>query len=86
MAIVVLFDFPDESIDKYDQALAEAADLRHQAARSHHICFETDGGWGVVDVWDSEEAFAEFGEVLGPVLQKLGLDAQPKIHPLHNTM
>ena len=86
MAIAVFFDFPGESIEKYDQALAEASDLRDQPARSHHICFKTDDGWGVVDVWDSEESFAKFGEVLGPTLQKLELQAEPKVHPVHNTM
>jgi hypothetical protein len=32
MAIAVFFDFPGESIEKYDQALAEAPDLRSQPA------------------------------------------------------
>ena len=86
MAIAVVFEFPNDSIEKYDQALAEAPDLRSQAARTHHICFEAGSGWTVVDVWESEESFAKFGELLGPILQKLGLQAEPKIHPVHNTM
>ena len=86
MAIAAVFEFPGESIDKYDQALAKSPELRTQPARSHHICFPTDKGWTVVDVWDSEEAFTKFGEVLGPVLQELQLNAQPKIYPVHNTM
>jgi hypothetical protein len=86
MAIAVFFEFPNESIEKYDQALAETPDLRNQEPRSHHICFKTESGWGVVDVWESEESFAKFGETLGPILQKLGLQAQPKVHPVHNTM
>jgi len=86
MAIVVFFDLPGESPEKYDQALAEAPDPRSQPGRSHHVCFKTDAGWGVVDVWDSEESFAKFGETLGPILEKLGLQADPKIHPVHNTM
>ena len=86
MPITVIFEFPNESIDKYDQALAESPELRNEPARSHHICFKTDSGWGVVDVWDSEEAFAKFGETLGPVLQGLGLQGQPRIHAVHNIM
>jgi hypothetical protein len=50
------------------------------------VCFKTDAGWGVVDVWDSEESFAKVGETLGPIPEKLGLQADPKIHPVHNTM
>lgn len=86
MAIAVTFEFPGESIEKYDQALAKSPELRSQPARSHHICFLTDNGWTVVDVWESEEAFAKFGEVLGPVLQELQLNAQPQVNPVHNTM
>lgn len=86
MAIAVLFEFANDSIDKYDQALAEAPDLREQPDRSHHICFEVGDGWTVVDVWKSEESFAKFGEILGPTLQKLGLQVEPKIYPVHNTM
>ena len=86
MAIVVMFEFPGESIEKYDRALAENPDLRSQAGRSQHICYTTEDGWGVVDVWDSEEAFGAFGEVLGPTLQALDLQAEPKIFQLHNTM
>jgi hypothetical protein len=86
MAIAVFFDFPGESIDKYDLALAEVSDLRNQPDRSHHICFKTEDGWGVVDVWESEESFGKFGELLVPTLERLGLRAEPKIHSVHNTM
>lgn len=86
MAIAAVFEFPDETIEKYDQALEKSPELRTQSARSHHICFTTDTGWTVVDVWDSEEAFAKFGELLGPVLQGLQLNVQPKVYPVHNTM
>ena len=86
MAIAVVFEFPGETTDKYDQALARSPELRDQPARSHHICFTTDNGWTVVDVWDSEEAFAKFGELIGPVLQELQLNVQPSVHPVHNTM
>lgn len=53
MAIVVLFEFPGESVEKYDQALESGGDgIQNQSARSHHVCYETNDGWGVVDVWD----------------------------------
>lgn len=61
-------------------------ELRAQPPRSHHICYKTDNGWGVVDVWETEEAFAAFGAVLGPVLQEFQLSAEPRIQPVHNTM
>ena len=86
MAIMVFFEFPNEPVDKYDQALAQGPELLTQPGRSHHICFKTENGWGVVDVWESEEAFAKFGELLGPVLQELQLSGQPRVLPVHNTI
>lgn len=46
-----------------------------------HIAGETSTGFRVVDVWESEEAFRQFGESLVPILQKLGVDAQPEVYP-----
>jgi hypothetical protein len=89
MAIAVLFEFPKDSIEKYDKILELEPRTRDQPARSFHVAFERpDGGFGVLDVWDSEEAFGKFGEVLMPAIQKAGVDAsvQPKVFPVHNTM
>jgi hypothetical protein len=41
------------------------------------------GGFRVVDVWESEEAAARFGEQLGPILQEAGVTAEPEIYPAH---
>ncbi len=88
MAIAVLFEFPEpDAIDKYDEALEIEPRAKDQPTRSAHVCFELpDRGFGVFDVWESEEAFAKFGEVLGPVLTRLGLAGDPKIYRVHNTM
>ena len=86
MAIAVVFEVPNDSIDKYDQALAESPELRDQPGRTHHTCFKVGSGWNVVDVWESEETFAKFGEVLGPTLQRPELQAEPRTSPVHNTM
>ncbi|HEY8217296.1 MAG TPA: hypothetical protein VIH82_09185 [Acidimicrobiia bacterium] len=86
MAIAVVFEFPTDSVAKYDEVLKSEPATRTQPARSHHVCFETDGGFTVVDVWDSPEAFEAFGAVLGPAIEKAGLAAEPKVYPVHNTM
>jgi thiamine pyrophosphate-dependent acetolactate synthase large subunit-like protein len=48
-----------------------------------HIAGEGPEGFRVVDVWESEDAVRRFGEMLGPVLADLGVDAQPEIYPAH---
>jgi hypothetical protein len=39
----------------------------------------------IYDIWESADAFAAFGETLGPILAEVGLDAgEPQVMPLHN--
>jgi len=59
----------------------DTAAKQSQPERIVHICFETDDGWVVVDVWESEEALAKFGDVLG-----LDEARQPKVYKVHNMM
>ena len=49
-----------------------------------HTAGDAPGGFRVVDVWESEEAVARFGETLGPILQQLGIEAEPEMYPAHS--
>jgi hypothetical protein len=89
MTIAVIFEFPKDSINKYDKILELEPQTKDQPARSSHVSYELPGGgFGVVDVWDSEEAFGKFGEILMPAIEKAGIDTavQPRIFAVHNTM
>ncbi|MBA2384062.1 MAG: hypothetical protein H0V68_05295 [Actinobacteria bacterium] len=46
-----------------------------------HAAGEAEGGFRVVDVWESEEAAARFGEKIGPILQEVGVTAEPEVYP-----
>jgi hypothetical protein len=48
-----------------------------------HVAGQTENGFRVVDVWESEEAFARFGETLAPILQDLGVQGRPEMYPAH---
>ncbi len=48
-----------------------------------HAAGEAEGGFRVVDVWESEEAAARFGEKLGPIVEELGITAKPEMYPTH---
>jgi hypothetical protein len=48
-----------------------------------HAAGEAEGGFRVVDVWESEEAVRQFGEKLAPLLAELGVEAEPEIYPSH---
>jgi hypothetical protein len=57
-----------------------------------HAAGPTEGGWSVIDFWESREAFDRFQqERLGPAIEELG-DRAPqgppniKEFPVHNTI
>ncbi len=48
-----------------------------------HAAGEAEGGFRVVDVWESEEALRRFQETLGPMLQELGAEGEAELYPAH---
>lgn len=51
-----------------------------------HVAGPMDGGWRVVDVWESQEAFDRFfNQRLGQAVRNAGIPPfQPQAFPLHN--
>ena len=83
MAIVAIFEFPGEPVDKYERVFEVGGPaVMDQPNRLHHVCYRTDSGFTVTDVWTDEQALAAFGEIIGPAMQKAGLDAKPAVHPV----
>jgi hypothetical protein len=51
-----------------------------------HYAGPIPGGWRVIDIWESAEKFAAFGEKLMPIIQKHGMPATaPEIWEIENT-
>lgn len=48
-----------------------------------HVAGDSPQGFRVVDVWQSEDACNRFGEVLGPVMQEVGVDDEPELYQAH---
>lgn len=83
MPIVAVFAFPDEDVDKYDKVFEVGGEpITDQPMRLHHVCYRTDNGFTVVDVWQDEAAFAAFGSIIGPATVAAGLDARPQVYPV----
>lgn len=81
MAIVAVFEFPGEPVDKYEKVFEiGGSPVFNQPSRLHHVCYQTDSGFTVVDVWADEQSFAAFGEIIGPALQQVGLNAKPAVY------
>ena len=85
--IVVLFDAPGFTAKHYDKVWEDlrAAGQSHPKGLISHVGFANpNGNWNVVDIWESAEAFAEFGKTLIPIIQKTGVHVpEPKVIPAH---
>jgi hypothetical protein len=85
--VVVIFNSPQFNAKNYDQVWEDlkAAGHAHPKGLISHVGFaKPEGGWMVVDVWESTEAFNEFGKTLIPIIQKIGVQVDdPVIVPAH---
>ena len=86
MAIAAVFEFPGESVEKYHKVFDAGEAIVNQPDRLYHVCFRTDVGFTVIDIWDDEQTFAAFGETLGPAIHRAGLDARPAVYPVEQIM
>ena len=85
--IIVKFEFPKMTQKHYDQIINEmkSAGTIKQKRRLSHFAGPTKNGWFVLDVWESEQAFKDFGTTLMPIMQKLEIPkADPEIFPMYN--
>jgi hypothetical protein len=48
-----------------------------------HIAGQSEKGFRVVDVWESEDAFRRFGEKLMPIMKEFGIDTVPETYDAH---
>ena len=77
MAVGVVLDFEDGTLDQYDQVMEKmgltGGDEIPEGALFHWVT-ETDNGIRVTDVWESREQFETFAqEQIGPFTQQLGM-------------
>lgn len=89
MAIGVYFNPPSMNAQQYQDAISrlDTAGAGSPRGRLYHVCFGKDGNLQVFDVWDSQESFDAFGQVLMSILSEIGLDPGiPMIEPVHNTI
>ncbi len=94
MAIGVVFEFPGVTAEQYDAVcsllheggLHQISDWPVEGIVSH-VAGPTAHGWRVVDVWDSEESFGRFGQMLMPLLEPAGIpQVEPQVFPAHNVV
>jgi hypothetical protein len=90
MPIVAVFQSPSLTRDKYEQAVRKLTGGKRARMESTadwpvegvlvHVAGESDSGFRVVDVWQSEDAFRRFGEKLMPILKEVGVEGAPETY------
>jgi len=85
--VVVMFNSPDFNAKNYEQVwddLRKAGHSHPKGLLSHVGFAKPDGGWMVVDIWESMETFNEFSKILIPIIQKTGVQVtEPMVVPAH---
>lgn len=87
--ITVLFNMPNVTSAQYDQVIhgLEAAGQGNPKGRLYHIASPKDGGWLVIDVWESGELLDQFAQTLVPIMQEVGVTPpQPQVYPLYKVI
>lgn len=90
MAIAVITDLPDVTRAQYETARKHLGD-RMQTGNLVHMAGPTEGGWRVIEVWESPEAVAAFfgSEAARNAFQAAQIPpaqippAQPTVFPIH---
>jgi hypothetical protein len=84
--VVAVFDVPGMTSAQYDRVIKdlETAGVGSPKGRLYHVASSKEGGWFVVDVWESAELLNQFAQTLMPILQKAGVTPpQPQVYSVH---
>ena len=87
MAILMISDASTDTVAHYDELIREleGAGQGNPAGRLHHVTALKGDGFVIVDVWESQEDFERFGQILGPIMQQVGSPPVPlEFYPVHN--
>jgi hypothetical protein len=86
MAISAVFEVPGMTAEDFDKILAglEEAGQVTPDGRIFHVASPAEGGWLVVDVWESEQKLGAFAATLMPIIAGLGITPpDPRVAPVH---
>lgn len=86
MAVIVTVEIPGGTQEMYERTndrITGASWFPPPGFIAHAAGPDGAGGWRVVDLWESEEAFQAFMEMATPIFQEAGTPPViPRIEPL----
>ena len=79
--IMVQFTIAGLKTTQYDKVWQDLREAGHDHPKGmlHHYAGEVGDNWLVIEIWESEELWTEFGKTLMPLLDKNGV---PKTQPI----
>ena len=85
MAIVVKFSVSNASAEKYEEVLRrlEVSGAVAPPGQLYHICYGARENLQVIDVFDSPQSLENFGKALAPILEEMGIKAEPDVHDVY---
>jgi hypothetical protein len=87
MSICTIYSNTGMSAERYAETRKrlEAAGAGQPQGQLYHVCFGDTDNLSVIDVFESQETFEAFGQVLRPILEELNLgQVQPEVSQVHN--
>jgi hypothetical protein len=88
MAVAMLMEIPGGTQEQYDRVMDELQLETMPEGGILHVAAPMDGGWRVLDVWETREHFERFyADRLEHAIANAGVPAaEPKFQELHNVM
>ncbi|HEU4918802.1 MAG TPA: hypothetical protein VFT20_03635 [Candidatus Limnocylindrales bacterium] len=92
MPVVLVHQGPTLTQERYEEAVRKitGGKARLEAPTDWpvegllvHAAGQGKTGFRVVDLWESEDAAAKFGEIIMPILQEVGVTDVPEVYPAH---
>jgi hypothetical protein len=92
MAIVAVHQVPSLTQDRYEEVVRRLTNGKARLESPSDLPFEgllvhaaaqSENGFLIFDVFESEEAFSRFSEVVRPIAHEVGIEDPPKAYPAH---
>jgi hypothetical protein len=88
VAVVVTFTLSGLHVEKYEIVLRrlEAAGAGAPPGRLHHVSYGDRDALQVIDIFESRQAFDDFGARLLPILSELGVSVRSEINETYKIL
>ncbi|WP_418957744.1 hypothetical protein [Streptomyces tritici] len=89
MAVLVVIDIPGGTKEQYEESNRKITEASWFPPKGllHHVGAPNNGGWIVVDVWETREDFRAFAEQARPIFSETGTPpVEPKFYEPANVI